>query len=122
MLRMTEVLNFSLRELPHTYQTGSWGNLIPVGLADLCCRKGQFATIVVQQIPACRSCGVQKRLLTMVRLRADCLLLIQLNFALSVSTVKFRAADVQYVLDTMIMSCPKYKLLCIHASQQLMCW
>ena len=54
MLRVAEVLDFSLRELPHSNQTSPWRDLVPVGLANLCCCKGQFATIVVQQIPAGR--------------------------------------------------------------------
>ena len=54
MLRMAEVFDFSLRELSHTNQTSSWRDLVPVRLANLCCCKGQFATIVVQQIPAGR--------------------------------------------------------------------
>ena len=49
MLRVAEVLNFILSELSHAYQAGSGRDLIPVGLANLCCCKGQFATIVVQQ-------------------------------------------------------------------------
>ena len=54
MLRMAEVLDLSLCELSHANQTSSWRDLVPVGLADLGCCKGQFATIVVQQIPAGR--------------------------------------------------------------------
>lgn len=49
---MTEVLYLSLRELSDSNQPSSRGNLIPERLSNLRCCKGQFATIVVQQVPA----------------------------------------------------------------------
>lgn len=51
---IAEMLNLCLCEFTDPEQALARGNLIAVGLSNLCSSKGQLATIVVQQIPALR--------------------------------------------------------------------